>query len=480
MLSTSNTRPSLTVMGACMLNVAVILSLRGIPMMAETGYTMFFYLAFSCLFFLIPTSLVSAELSTGWQRNGGVYVWVKEAFGSRWGFLAVWLQWIQNVIWYPTMLAFIASTLAYTLGKPGLASNGTYTFLVIVSFYWAMTIITFKGLRLLGRIATVGVLIGTILPVIMLIAFGVIGWLSEHTIPIAQSDRDLLPNLTHFSNIAFLAAIVLQFSGMEVGAVHVNELQNPKRDYPLAIFLAMFIIIIVFSMGSLSIAMVIPTHEISLTAGVMEAFQRMLQLHHLDWALPLIGILIILGTMVSILAWISGPSKGLLATAKNGDIPPFLAYTNQHGMQVHILLVQGIIVTSLASLYLLIDNVDATFFLLSAITVILYLMMYLLMFIAAIYLRYKCPNVKRAYQIPGKWLGIWTVGIIGILAVSFALIVSFVPPDALHIRSTGVYIAIILVSVSLCIVAPFIIHHYKKPEWLAHPHVNPHEIHRQN
>ncbi|MFH1552996.1 MAG: amino acid permease [Candidatus Omnitrophota bacterium] len=120
-----------------MLNVAVICTLRGLPVMAKEGLALVFYYAVAAIFFLIPVSLVTAELATGWPPKGpgGVYVWVKEAFGPRWGFLAIWLQWIENVIWYPTALSFLAATLAY-IYDPSLASNKLYLIMVILVAYW--------------------------------------------------------------------------------------------------------------------------------------------------------------------------------------------------------------------------------------------------------------------------------------------------------------------------------------------------------
>jgi amino acid transporter len=86
---------------------AVVTSLRGLPVMAAEEWTMFVYIGFAVILFLIPAALVSAELGSAFSnRRGGVYTWIGEAFGQRWGFVGVWLQWIQNVVWYPTGLAF--------------------------------------------------------------------------------------------------------------------------------------------------------------------------------------------------------------------------------------------------------------------------------------------------------------------------------------------------------------------------------------
>ena len=131
-----------------MMTAAAVVSLRGLPMMAKEQLTLFVYIAFATFIFLIPAALVSAELGGAFgEKGGGVYTWVKEAFGSRWGFVAIWLQWIQNVVWYPTVLAFSAAAIAYVVGKPTLANNGPYVGAFCIVAYWAATLDHAAGRR---------------------------------------------------------------------------------------------------------------------------------------------------------------------------------------------------------------------------------------------------------------------------------------------------------------------------------------------
>ena len=163
-------KKSLGVFTLAMMNVAVICTLRGLPMMAEEGFSLVFYYLVTVLIFLIPVSLISAELATGWPPHGpgGVYIWVREAFGDRWGFVAIWLQWIQNVIWFPTVLSFIAGTIAYIF-DPGLASNKAYMVTVILVAYWAGTLVNFRGMETSGSISAVCVIGGVFFPGLLII-----------------------------------------------------------------------------------------------------------------------------------------------------------------------------------------------------------------------------------------------------------------------------------------------------------------------
>jgi glutamate:GABA antiporter len=463
---TNKSASKLSVFGLAMLNVAAVLSLRGLPMMAETGLQMIFYLLFATILFLIPCSLVSAELATGWPEEGGVYRWVKEAFGSRWGFVAIWLQWVQNVIWYPVILAFAASAFAYLLLDPNLANSNEYSAGFIIVVYWGATLITFTGLKTAEKITTFAVIFGTIIPVILIISLCGLWILSGEPLSLFQGKQTFLPDFSQFSNIAFLAGIVLLFAGMEVGAVHVRDLTNPKTQYPKAIFIATLIIVAIFSLGSLAVAVVLPKNQISLTAGIMQAFDKMLSLYHLHWLVPIIGLLVALGALGGVMAWVSGPSKGLLATAKNGEIPPFLAHTNKNGIQTHILLIQALIVTLLASLYLIIDDVSTAFFLLSAMTITLYLIVYMLLFLSALRLRYTQPHVVRAYKIPGGMFGMWCVTLIGLSAVVYAFVIAFFPPAQLHVGTPKLYVGLVVSGLLIFTLFPLVIHACKRPEWL--------------
>ena len=464
-------RASLSAFGLAMLNVAAVMSLRGLPMMAKEGLTMVFYLLFAALLFLLPVSLVSAELATGWPDSGGVYRWVKEAFGTRWGFTAIWLQWIQNVIWYPVQLAFAGAALAYVFGKPELASNNYYTVAVILIVYWTATFINFKGMKLAGKLTSIGVIGGVLVPGALIIILGILWMVLGNPIEFLAIEPgkqlSVIPDFSSLKNIAFLAGIVLLFAGMEVGAVHVKELENPKKEFPKGVFLAMFIILIVFTLGSMSIAAVLPPGKISLSAGILQAFKDMLNNFHLGWLLPIISLCVAFGAVAGVMAWIAGPSKGLLATAKDGALPPFLQHTNKNGIQTHILIVQGLIVTGLSMLYLVMKHVSTAFFLLTAMTVTLYLVMYILLFGTAIKLRYSQPHVERAYKVPGGNMGIWLVAGIGLLSVLFAIVVGFFPPAQLPISNPAIYVLFIAAGLIVFIAAPLIIIAIRKPGWVS-------------
>jgi amino acid transporter len=156
-------RVGLGILAIAMINVAAIVSARNLPVMAEYGWSMLALFAISILVFLVPISMAAAELGTGWPRDGGVYAWVKEAFGPRTGFLAVWCDYSENIAWFPTVLSFIAASLAYAI-NPALATEPVYLLVVMLVIFWGTTLLNLRGVRASAAVGAIGTVAGSILP----------------------------------------------------------------------------------------------------------------------------------------------------------------------------------------------------------------------------------------------------------------------------------------------------------------------------
>lgn len=447
-----------------MLNVSIMASLRSLPLVAEYGLNAIPYFVIVALLFLIPCALVSAELATGWPKTGGVYIWVREALGDRWGFFAIWMQWVHNVAWYPVILSFVATTLAYVI-DPALADNKLYVLAVILFGFWGMTLLNYLGIKTSSWFSTIGVILGTIGPGILIIALGCSWILSGHPPQIQFSLSALVPKWEGVGNLVFLSGLVLAFVGLEVSAAHAGDVKNPQKNYPRSITLAALITFFIFMLGALSIALVIPQKEISLVAGLMEAFAVFFARYNLSWSLPAMGVLLVIGAVAEINAWIAGPVKGLFATSIHGNLPPFFQKLNKHGMPTNLLLFQGIIVTAVSFVFLFMPSLSSSFWILSALSVQSYLFMYILMFIAAIKLRYTKPHVPRSYRVPFKHKGIWFFGSIGILSSLFTILIGFVPPTQLNVGSLLFYDSFLIIGLLIMTLLPLIIYQVRKPEW---------------
>ncbi len=454
----------LSVFTLAMINVAAVSSVRNWPTIAEYGFASLFFFAFAAILFFIPVSMVSAELATGWPKAGGVFAWVKEAFGHRTGFLAVWLLWAENVIYYPALLSFIAGTIAY-IANPALAQNTYYTLVVILAVFWTTTLANLLGMRASGWISTFGVIAGTIIPGGLIIILGIAWFFSGHPIEISMTAESLIPNMSSPTQLVLFSGVLVALCGLEMSAVHARDVENPQKNYPKAILLSAILVLGLYVLGVLAIAVVIPQKQISLVAGSLQAFSFFVNSYGLNWLTPMIAALLAFGAFGTLSTWIAGPSKGLLGAAQSGDLPPFFRKLNRHGMPVALLISQGIIVTLFSLVFLVMPTVSSAYWILNAMVAQLYLVMYVLMFAAAIKLRYKRPNVVRAYKIPGGKLGIWLVAGLGLIGSASTFFIGFFPPAQIATGNTLFYVAFLFLSIVLACFAPTIILWFKKPNW---------------
>jgi putative glutamate/gamma-aminobutyrate antiporter len=360
------------------MNITAVVSLRGLATEAIYGPASAFYYLFAAIVFLIPTAMVAAELAAMFSaKQGGVFRWVGEAFGARTGFLAIWLQWIQSTIWYPTVLTFGAVSIAYIGVNPAadaaLASNRIFTLVVVLAIYWIATFISLRGIGWVGKVSKWGGIIGTIIPAALLIILAIV-YLAMGGTNNLNMKESFFPDLTNFNNLVLASSIFLFYAGMEMSAVHVKECENPSRDYPLAIAIASILTVCIFVFGTLAIGFIIPHNQITLTQSLLIAFNDLFAYFEVSWLGPLMALCLAFGVLAQVVAWVGGPSKGLLQVGKAGYLPRFMQNTNRNGVQVGILLLQGAIVTLLSILFVVLPSVQTAYQVISQLTIILYLM----------------------------------------------------------------------------------------------------------
>ncbi|HAB99241.1 MAG TPA: amino acid permease [Parachlamydiales bacterium] len=453
-----------------MLNLSVMTSLRNLPLVAQYGYASAFFYFLVAFLFLFPAALISAELATGWTRTGGVYIWVREAFGPGWGFFAVWMQWIHNVTWFPAILSFSATTIAYMI-NPSLAENKIFLISIILGGFWGFTFFNYFGLKTSSWFSVLGVIAGTIFPGALLIVLGSLWLFSDQPLQLEFSLPALFPFLkesatsSHIQDLVFVTGLFLAFGGLEVSAAHAREVQNPQKTFPRAVLLAGGLSLLLYVLGALSIAVMVPHQDISLVAGLMEAFHLFLGHFNLNWLIVPLAIMIVWGAVGELNAWIIGPVRALHATSKHGDLPPYFQKLNAHGMPSNLLLFQAIVVTLASLAFLFMPSASSAFWILSVMSTQLYLVMYVLMFLAAIKLRYSHAHVERAYRIPYKMPGIWFVGSLGAISSTIAFFVGFIPPSQLPIDNLYIYEGFLLSGLFFMSLIPYLIYRFKNPNW---------------
>lgn len=445
-----STRPKkvLSIFTLTMINIAAIASLRNLPLASSFGFSIIAVYAIMAIVFLIPSALVSAELATTYHNTtGGVFKWVEEAFGPKWGFLAIWMQFIENVIWFPTGLSFVAATLAYIF-NPALAQSKAYMIFMILGIFWGATYVNLKGMKASGLISTIGALFGTLIPGALIIGLGLTWWFMGKPLALTISSASVFPKMS-LTNLVFVAGILFSFAGMEMSAVHAKEVQNPNKNYPKAITISAIILVLLLVMGSLAISFVIPEGTISLVSGLMDAFSVFFSSFNIPWFTPVLAFLVALGIISQASTWLIGPVKGIYATAHEGFLPKIFDKTNKNNVPYMLLFFQGAIVTVLALLFLVMPDIDSTFWILSALATQLYLVMYILLFAAAIYLRFKKPNLERPYKVFGGKPGIILISGTGGLVSLAVFLLGFIPPEQLNTGSIFFYESFLIVGLLL-------------------------------
>ena len=446
----------------CFMTVACVASIRNTPSMAVYGWAAIFLYLLPAVVFLIPTALVSAELASGWE--GGIYKWVSEGIGPRSGFLAVWTQYAMTLTYYPSLLASVASTLAFVV-DPDLASSGLYTGIIILVFYWIATLVSFRGLSASAVLSSGGMVIGTLIPGVTLVVLGIIYLFGSG--PNYSAGTGLLPEFTGLASLVLIVNNFLSYAGMEVNAVHVNEMENPSKDFPKAMFVASGMAVAIFVLPALAISFVVPRESLSLTAGVMQAFQQFFEFFGIGFLTPVFAVMIVCAMLGGMMGWLAGPSKGLLLVGReNGYLPPLLQKTDKNDIQKNILIGQGIIVSAIALLFAFIPSVSSAFWILSAMTTQIYLMMYVLMFVSVVRLRRSQPDRPRGYRVPALML----VAAVGLISSVLVFFIGLIPPSQFGSGHPAAYAALLLGGTLLLGMGiPFLFLWRRKPSWKVTP-----------
>lgn len=417
------------------------------------------------LMFLLPVAIVASELGTTW--DGGVFVWVREGIGERAGFQAIWLVFVESIALYPSLLSFAAASFAFAIGKPGLASNGLYTGAVILIVFWGATLIAMRGMGATAKIGRSGLILGTIIPAASLMLLAGVWLATDHTSATPLEVSDVVPPFTGIASIVLIVSNFIAFAGLEINAVHVREMAQPRR-FPRSLAMAAPLIVIMYILGSIAISIVVPKHALDLNAGAAQAFTILGDGLGIPWLGQLLAGMLVFGALAAAIAWVAGPSRGLFIVGRQGMLPPILQRQNAAGAQVPIFILQGCVVTALSLAFVLLPSVASAFWMLQAMTVILYLSMYIIMFVAAFRLRKTRPTVIRGFRAPALLLLV----IVGIIASLSAMAIAFVPPTQLGSTTpAGQYAATLLIGVLVMALPAQFIYKFRKKSWVQEANV---------
>ncbi|NGX55890.1 MAG: Glutamate/gamma-aminobutyrate antiporter [Candidatus Anoxychlamydiales bacterium] len=443
------------------------ISIRNLPLIATTGMQMFFFATIAIIFFYIPIALVSAELATAFPKMGGIAVWVTEAFGKKWGFVAIFLQWSYMNIGVISMLFFISGTIASTISE-NLANQKLFLLCSNLIIIWLFTYLNSKGLKVSTKISMFFFIIGIFFPAILLITISFTKFFLQgsNILDISFTFKNLLPDFNNLSTLIILIGFMRAFGGIEASAVHANSVKKPKKNYPIAILFVVFLCFSINVFGGFSIALIEKKENINLVAGIINIFRYFLSQNNLLYLLPIIGTIVAIGQIGGFSTWLMGPIKGILEIAQEGELPKFFQKVNKKNAPINLMIIQAFIISITSSLFLLLGaNINIAFWIALVVAMMVYFSMYFLMFLSAIRLRYTRKDVKRSFKIPFKNIGMWIVCILGMTSVTIGFLMAVFPPSQLEVTNYIKFLLTILIFVLVIFAIPFIIHKLKKPSW---------------
>lgn len=459
------TKPkTLNLFSLVMINIAIFGNVTYWSFLAGYGSAAIVFFLVSLIIFFIPLVFVSSELVTTWPLPGGLYLWIKKAFGRRAGFITGWLLWIQSLIWIPLPLYWITYSWSYAF-FPKWIQNPYYHVILALLILWGTTLLILRGMNSLKVTSIWCVVVGFFIPGLLVIGLGIL-WFFQQPDPLGLFSLSKFSHeLSTPKSWALFVTVIFSLVGVEMSSLHVQNVTDPQKTYPKAIKIAATIVAVMTLFGALTISFSLPTEDIHIFSATTHTLHKLLRIYNFEWLFPFFAFLIGIGIYASITNWLAGPIKALLCIAKDGDLPPRLRQVNRNQMPTPIILIQAVILSLLVILFFLFPHVHQTYWIFISLIAILYFLIYIVLFAATIKLRFKYPKVDRPHPIPGKKWGLWITCGIGFLASIATFCLGFILPSTkLNVTSLTYFLFLVFGILFLCLI-PWFILLFKKPSW---------------
>ena len=456
------TKKSLTLFGFFAMTASMVMAVYEYPTFATSKLHLVFYLLLGGFLWFIPVALCAAEMATvdGWEK-GGVFTWTGKNLGKKYGFANLFFEFFEITVGFVTMIYFILGALSYVFDWPALNSNPMIKFIGVLVIFWILALSQFGGTKYTAKIAKIGFIVGILLPAAILIILALVYIIQGNPIYISSKDT-FVPDFTKVNTLVVFVSFILSYMGVEASATHANEMDNPKKEYPLAMLLLVIVAIVVSTLGGLAIAAVIPQDQINLSAGVVQTFAVLLGHFTANNTIlvKIIALLLAFGVIAEVSSWVVGPTRGMIIAAEEGAIPKSWAKTNEHDVPVYLVIAQGIIVSIWdAVLTFGAGGSNLSFLAAMSLTVVIYLSGYILFFVGYIK-AILGEGLNGAYQMPGGKPVKIIVAIIGLATSIFAFFISFVPPTSIagNAVQSHEYMWMLIISYVISLILPFAIY----------------------
>jgi amino acid transporter len=412
-------------------NIATVLGPRWIAAAGHNGTSSISLWVIAAVFFFVPGAFVINELSSRFPEEGGLYVWSREAFGPFHGFVAGWTYWIYTFFYFPGLLLASASMSAYVIGGRGsiLAADRTYQLAVSLAILLVAVVLNIVGLNIGKWLQNAGG-VGTYLPLLMLVGIAaVVCWRNGSATHFTVAN--MMP-AWNWGTVNFWSQIAFAFTGLELVSAMSEEVRDPRRTLPRAVFGAGALIALMYIAGTFAILVLVPAAGLDPQSGVFHAITIGSVALRVGFLGILAAILVTAGNAGGVGSTVAGIARVPFVVGVDRYLPaafgkihprwktPYVSILIQASISAAILLGSQINETTQGAYQKLIDA-----------AIILYFIPFLYMFAAVIKLAYRNDRKDNPHAIlvPGGIPGVWIAGGLGFLVVLIGIVVSLFPPD---------------------------------------------------
>jgi glutamate:GABA antiporter len=414
--------------------VCAILVMDTLTASAKIGPSSISWWLITLLLFFIPYGLITAELGTTYPDQGGLYVWVKKAFGERWAARTTWLYWINVALWMPSVYILFAGMFAQ-LFFPDMSLWLQIGVAVIMT--WVTVWIGTKTLETSKWVPNIGAIIKALIMVV--IGVGAFIFASHHGLANDLSFHSILPSWD--AGLAFLPVIIYNFMGFELMSGASGEMKNPGKDIPRAILISGGLISVFYLLGTVGILMALPMDQLGLISGIIDTLKILIGSTGFGAVVvTILGVAVLYSLLANMVTWTMGANRTAAEAAKENELPAI--FGREHPVQktpVGAFIITGIVSTVVVIIYgFMAGSAADLFWTLFAFSSIVFLLPYLMLFPAFLKLRQKDPNIERPYRLPGgKVVGIILAVICELFILAASIFFVYVPGQAMDWSYAG-------------------------------------------
>ncbi len=411
-------------------NIAAVLGPRWIASAAHNGTSSISLWVLAAVFFFLPTALIIIELSTRYPAEGGLYVWSKEAFGDFHGFVAGWAYWSYTVFYFPGLLTASVAMSVY-IGGPKywvLAKDPHYLLWSSMALLAVAVILNIVGLNIGKWLQNAGG-VSTYLPLLMLIGIG--AYLGFHRGSATHfSIQNILPHL-NLDTVNYWSQIAFAFTGMELVCAMSEEIREPRKTFPRAIYASAALIALIYIAGTMAVLVIQPAAGTDTRSGVFQGISGGAALLGIAWFGVVAALLVTVGNAGGVGATVAGVARVPFVAGIDQYLPAFFGKIHPKWKTPYIaILIQAVLSGGILVLSQYKASWQDAYQLLVDAAIILYFIPFLYMYASVIKLAYRPDRVQdQGILVPGGKVGVWIAGLLGFSVTLLSIIFAMIPPE---------------------------------------------------